>query len=198
MKLYAHPFAPNPARVLFYLKAKGLKLDWQLVDLQKGEHVSDAHRARNPAGTVPVLELDDGRFVTESVAIIEYLEELHPSNPLIGEDPETRALVRSVERDMDVSVLMRLVRWVHAYRSPIGFPPDPHLAAHELERIPRGLGRAESRLGEAEYLAGASLTIADITLYAGLRFASAFGFELSPEYGSTHKWLAGMKTRFDP
>lgn len=196
MKLYAHPFAPNPARVLLYLQEKSLDLDWELVDLQKGEHVDPAHLARNPAGTVPVLELDDGRFVTESLAIIEYLEELHPDPPLIGSTPESRALVRSVERDIEISVLMRLVRWVHAYKSPIGLPADPYLASYELERLPRGLSRVEVRLSQTEFAAGDLVTIADITLFASLRFASAFGFELDEAYPRCRDWLQSMKARY--
>ncbi|MCR9278733.1 MAG: glutathione S-transferase family protein [Pseudomonadaceae bacterium] len=196
MKLYAHPFAPNPARVLLYLQEKSLDLDWELVDLQKGEHVDPAHLARNPAGTVPVLELDDGRFVTESLAIIEYLEELHPDPPLIGSTPEARALVRSIERDIEISVLMRLVRWVHAYKSPIGLPADPYLASYELERLPRGLSRVEVRLSQTEFAAGDLVTIADITLFASLRFASAFGFELDEAYPRCRDWLQSMKARY--
>ncbi len=196
MKLYAHPFAPNPARVLLYLQEKQLELDWELVDLLKGEHVDAAHLLRNPAGTVPVLELDDGRFVTESLPIIEYLEELNPNPPLIGTDPEARALVRSVERDIEISVLMRLVRWVHAVKSPIGVPPDPRIASYELERLPRGFTRVEARLDASEYVAGPGLTIADITLFAGLRFAGAFGFKLDAAYPRCQAWLDRATERF--
>ena len=97
MKLYTFPLAPNPTKVRVYLKEKGLDIPEQTVDLLAGEQQQPAFQAINPLGGVPVLELDDGTRLCESLAIIEYLEELHPEPPMIGTDPLERARVRALE-----------------------------------------------------------------------------------------------------
>ena len=89
MKLYFFPVAPNPTKVRLYVAEKRaaggtLDLTEELVDLPKGAHKQAEHLARNPLGRLPVLELADGTYLTESLAIIEYLEEISPEPPLIG------------------------------------------------------------------------------------------------------------------
>ena len=195
MKLYAFPPAPNPARVGFYLREKGVELDQVLVDLTKGEHLSEEHLARNPAGTVPVLELDDGTFLPESLAIIEYLEECYPDSQMIGPDALTRARTRAVERDIEMCVLLRVIRYVHAHRSPLGLPPDPRVAEQELSRLPRGLGRVETRLAGGEFVMGETPSIADCTLLAALNFGRFAGFEVGSEYPEIRRWFASYAMR---
>jgi len=133
VKLYSFPVAPNPARVEFYLTEKGITLDKVLVNLPKGEHRSPEQLARNPKGGLPVLELDNGQYLTESLAIIEYLEELYPAPPLIGTTPEQRAFTRSMERSIELNILARIARYIHATKSPLGLPPNPALAENEMK-----------------------------------------------------------------
>ena len=87
MKIYYFPIAPNPTRVMVYLREKNIALHEVFVDLRKGEQLSPEHLARNPAGALPVLELDSGEYITESLPIMEYLEELHPDPVMIGREP---------------------------------------------------------------------------------------------------------------
>lgn len=177
LKLYVFAVAPNPTRVRLYLAEKraggGLpSVEEVTVDLRSGEQRAPAHLARNPAGKLPVLELPDGRFLTESLAIIEYLEELWPEPPLIGRDPEQRARVRELERIAEISVLQPIARAVHATRSPLGLPPAPEVAAHALAALPDGLSRLDAVLADGRaFLAGGHPTIADCTLAAALQFA---------------------------
>ena len=94
MKLYCFQVAPNPTRVRLYLalrRAAGTHIDVSEVigDLPAGEQREPAHLGRNPLGALPVLELADGSFLTESLAIIEYLEERNPDPPLIGPPTST-------------------------------------------------------------------------------------------------------------
>ena len=100
MKLYYFPVAPNPTKVHLYLaekqaRGRGLDLEFVTVDLLQGEQRSEEHTGRNPFARLPVLELDDGSFLLESLAIIEYLEELNPEPPMIGVTPVGRAQVRA-------------------------------------------------------------------------------------------------------
>jgi glutathione S-transferase len=90
LKLYWFQVAPNPTKVRLYVAEKNaggarIELDDAIVKLPKGEQRSDAFRALNPFGALPVLELDDGSTIVESLPIIDYLEELHPAPPLWGE-----------------------------------------------------------------------------------------------------------------
>ena len=137
LKLYTFPIAPNPTKVRVYLAEKGIEIEQVTVNLPKGEQRSAEHRARNPLGKLPVLELDDGSFLTESLAIIEYLEELHPEPPMLGRTPLERARARELERLADLGVLLRVARIVHATRSPLGLPPNPAVAEEERARCSR-------------------------------------------------------------
>ena len=137
-----------------------MEIERVLVDFRQGEQSSPEHLARNPAGLCPVLELDDGTCLPESLAIMEYLEELHPEPPMIGTDALSRAFTRAAERDIEFNVLLRIIRIVHATNSPIGLPPNPPLAEAELKRLPAGLERVEDRLKGNEFVMGDHPTIA--------------------------------------
>ena len=84
MKLYDFPFAPNPRRLRVYLAETGIEIPRVTVDLRAGEQRAAEFLAKNPHGSLPVLELDDGTLLSESEAIIEYLEELNPEPAMIG------------------------------------------------------------------------------------------------------------------
>lgn len=176
MKLYVFPVAPNPTKVRLYLAEKaaaGCTIPHQqvTVDLIRKEQRSEAHRARNPFGTVPVLETESGRFIIESLAIIELFEELHPRPSMYGADPEARALGRQIERIADIGVLIPIARIVHATDSPVGYPANPPVADYYRARLVGPLTHLESLLADGRpFLAGDSVTVGDCTLAAALQF----------------------------
>ncbi|NNL85217.1 MAG: glutathione S-transferase family protein, partial [Myxococcales bacterium] len=170
MRLYTIPLAPNPSKLMIYLAEKGIEIEQVFVNLVKGEHRSAEHLARNPLGSLPVLELDDGGFLTESLVIMEYLEELHPEPVMIGETPAERARVRRLERIADLSVLLPIARIVHATRSPIGLPASEEAAQRARRGLPEALSVLETSLAENPFVAGPEPSIADCTLFAGLNF----------------------------
>ena len=200
MKLYSFPIAPNPTRVRLYLAEKAeagspIPIETVTVNLGSGEQNSAAHRARNPLGALPVLELDDGRFLTESLAIIEYLEERHPEPPLLGCDPFERARVRELERIAELRVLWPVAYIVHATRSPLGLPAAPEVAAFFRQRLPAALGVLESALADGRpFLAGDRVTIADCTLAAALQFGR-FG-DLDLDLALDHPHLSAWDSRY--
>ena len=107
MKLYMVPLAPNPTKVMLYIaerEALGAQMNIEqiVVNTVKGRHKEPAHLARNPFGTVPTLELDDGTYLVESLAIIEYLEDRYPENALLSGSPEARGCARDTERIVDL------------------------------------------------------------------------------------------------
>ena len=201
MKLYVFPIAPNPTRVRLYLAEKRAaggapELDEQLVDLRAGEQKRPEHLARNPLGKLPVLELDDGSFLTESLAIIEYLEERAPEPPLIGRTAEERARVRELERIAELAVLGPIARIVHATRSPLGWPADPALAESARQALPDGLARLEATLADARpFLAGERPTIADCTLAAAFQFGRFGAVELPGGCARLVAWDARYRER---
>jgi glutathione S-transferase len=165
------------------------------VDLTKGEQRSPEHLARNPAGALPVLELDDGSYLTESVAIIELLEELHPEPPMIGTSSQERAFTRSFERFIEVGVFNRIIRYVHATNSPLGLPPNPPVAENEMNFLSPNLDRLNRHLEGRQFVMGDRVSIGDCTLLAGVNFGRFFGWELPAEHEHTARWYENYALR---
>ena len=141
MKLYMVPLAPNPTKVMLYIAERqemGATLDIEqiVVNTVKGRHKEPEHIARNPFGTVPTLELDDGSYITESLAIVEYLEIKVPDNPIYQGTPEERGHARDVERVVDIRLAGPMGTYGHAVNSPLGYPADPEKAAQLEKALP--------------------------------------------------------------
>jgi glutathione S-transferase len=188
VKLYYFPVAPNPTKVRVYLAEKGIALDTVRVNLGEGEQKSPEHLARNPRGKLPVLELDDGTTIAESLPIIEYLEELHPNPVMIGSTPAERAQVRAAERLVDTGVMLPVGIAVHATRSPLGLPANPAVADWAVAQAHLTLALVDERLADAPFVAGARVTIADCTLWAALAFGGFFGFDFEAETPHVSRW----------
>lgn len=196
MKIHDFPFAPNPRKLRTYLGEKGLEMSFEMVNLMQGEQKREAFLAVNPMGNVPVLELDDGTFLTESLAIIEYLEELHPEPPMIGTTPLERARTRRLERIAELGVLGRVGRWVHASNSPLpGVEPDPAAAAKVLTELPGPLGVLEAEMGERPFVAGERPSIADCTLFAAFEFGRFRELDVGEGHPNLTRWYAAFRER---
>src|SRR2546429_383990 len=104
MKIYNHPLAPNPRRVRIFVAEKGLTIPYETVDILSSQNRKPEFLAKNPAGGVPVLELDDGRYLAESVAICRYLEGLHPEPNLCGKDNLEQAFIEQWNRRMELNL----------------------------------------------------------------------------------------------
>lgn len=195
MKLYGFDIAPNPTRVMAYVAEKGIDIEQVPVSLIEGEHRSPEHLARSPAGVLPVLELDDGSFLGESLVIMEYLEELYPEPVMIGRTALERARVRSAERQAEMSILVPATRIVHATRSPLGLPPSPEVAAREADRFATALQRFDARIGAGPFVMGDAPTIADCTLFAGLQFGLVFGLDDFRDHEALSAWYDRFSER---
>ena len=176
MKLHDFPLAPNPRKLRVYLAEKGIEIPRIMVNLVAGEQNTPEFRAKNPMGGLPVLELDDGSCLRESLAIIEYLEELHPDPPMIGATPLERARVREMERICEAGVLNN-VGTVFQNTSPFfagRLKQSADAADNARSRIAGALKVVDRKIATRPFLCGDRPTIADCTLYAALTFA-AFG-----------------------
>src|SRR5262245_25182130 len=181
MKVYDFAGAPNPKKLRVYLSEKGLQIPMEQVDILSGKNRTPEFLEKvNPLGGLPVLELDDGSHLTESLAIMEYLEELHPEPPMLGATPLERARVREVERICDLGVLTA-VGAIFQNTSPFfagrvkQSPDAAETARGRLKTLTKVLDRS---IGSKAFVAGDSPTIADCTLLAALEFANFAGAEI--------------------
>ena len=176
MKLYMVPLAPNPTKVMLYIAERaelGTDMDIEqiVVNTLKGRQREPEHLARNPFGTLPVLELDDGSYFVESLAIIAYLEDRFPDGALLDGSPEARGRARDVERIVDLRVAGPMGAYGHAKNSPLGRPPDPEKAAQMEASVQVPLDYLEGLLDDGRpLLLGERVSIADCTLAASLQF----------------------------
>ena len=112
MKLYSHALAPNPRRVRIFAAEKGIELAVQDIDILAGQNRRPEFLAKNPSDGVPVLELDDGSYLAESVAICRYLEGLHPEPNLFGRDLREQAQIEMWNRRMELELFAAIGRTV--------------------------------------------------------------------------------------
>jgi len=176
MKLYMVPLAPNPTKVMLYIAEREelgtqMNIEQIVVNTVKGRHKEPAHLARNPFGTVPTLELDDGTYLVESLAIIEYLEDKFPQGALLTGSPEQRGRARDVERIVDLRLAGPMGIYGHAVNSPLGYPRDDAKAAQMEANMQAPLDYLENLLrDDRPLLLGERVSIADCTLQASLQF----------------------------
>jgi glutathione S-transferase len=201
LKLFIFPVAPNPTRVRLYLAEKregGATPDVEevTVNLREKEQNSPRHRLRNPLEKLPVLEIADGEYLTESSAIIEYLEELAPTPSMIGTDATARARTREWDRIVEIGILRPIVEIVHATVSPLGLPPNPEVAAHCREQLSHLLDRVNERLADGRpMLMGDAASIADCTLAAALQFGRMGQVEIPASHEHIARWDRTFRQR---
>jgi glutathione S-transferase len=201
VKLYMVPLAPNPTKVMLYIaerEAEGVAfgIEQIVVNTVKGRHREPEHLARNPFGTVPTLELDDGRFIVESLPIIEYLEDRWPEGRLNEGTPEARAHARDVERIVDLRLGGPMGQFGHATNSPLGRPADPALAQRCLDAMQVPLDYLERLLDDDRpLLLGERVSVADCTLAASLQFVRFVKADLFGDRPRLRAWDERFRAR---
>ena len=196
MKLYESP-SPNARRVHIFMAEKGFDCERVPVDLRAAENLSPEYLAMNPAGRVPMLELDDGSFVSESVAICRYFEGIHPDPSLFGVNPLESAHVEMWQRRAELNFLMNVAM---GFRNLTGFFKDRETCVEEwgqvsAETAAKSVAMFDERLGESQFLAGDSFSIADITFAVAWDFAVRVKVIDLPEASNVERWLAEVNER---
>jgi glutathione S-transferase len=175
VKLYTSQRAPNPRRVLMFMAEKNIAgIELVQVDLFKDEHRSAAFMALNPMAQVPVLELDDGRTLSETRAICTYLEGRYPAPNLMGEDYEERAFIEMMDRRCELQLFLKVancVRHTHPALAPLEQPQFPEFGASQGDKLRQAARWLDGVLATRPYVAGERFTIADITAFCALEFA---------------------------
>jgi maleylacetoacetate isomerase len=170
-------------RLRIAMNLKGLGYEFRPVHLRKREQQAETYRALNPQGLVPVLETDDGAVLTQSLAIIEWLDETHPEPPLLPKDPLTRARARAFAQVIacDIHPLQNL-RVLRYLKSEYGRDQDG-LDAWCRHWIEPGLAACEALLArkpEAAFGFGDQPGLAEICLIPQMFSAERFGLDLTP------------------
>lgn len=196
MKLYESP-SPNARRVQVFMAEKGIDCERVNVDIRGGENIQAEYLAKNPAGRVPLLELDDGTCIGESVAICRYLEGLHPQPNLLGDSPLSSAQIEMWQRRVELNFMAEVAG---AFRNITGFFKDRETCVKEwgevcAEKAPRALNMFDAQLADNTYLAGEQFSIADITLCIALEFARQVKVVALPELGNIDRWYAEVSSR---
>lgn len=199
MKLYgaADP-APNPRRVRIFMVEKGISIPEVAVSLRDREHKSPEFRSKNPWGQIPTLELDDGRTISETVAICRYLEALHPSPPLFGEDAFGQAEVEMWIRRVELTLMTPVgMFWRHAH------PYTAHLIDQHKDFGESNRGHyatactlIDRQLADGRpFLVGEAYSMADICALTTIDFARFTGLEPPKEAEHLAAWHARVSAR---
>lgn len=199
MKLYsAPPPAPNPRRVRIFLAEKGVQIPVVDLAIVKGEHKAPEHMARNTLGQLPTLELDDGSFLNETVAICRYLESLYPAPPLFGASALETARIdmwtRRVELQLGTPVSM-FWRHAHPLLKRLVVPQYTEFGESNRAHYERALAWLDGELAGKDFIAGEDFTMADICAITLIDFAVWIGLPLPEHLARVNAWHARVSQR---
>ena len=175
MKFYTSSRTPNPRRVAMFMAEKGLAdVEQVQIDLGTGQHRSAGFLEINPFGRVPVLELDDGRLLSETRAICSWLEGYVPEPNLMGEGYDERAFIEMTDRRVELHLFFGIancVRHTHPGLAMLEQPQFADFGASQGEKMRETARWLDRSLADQPFVAGQRFTIADITAFCALEFA---------------------------
>lgn len=198
MKFY-NSVGPNPHVVKMFMAEKGLTLPREEINLMAGENRQPPYVAKNPTGQMPALELDDGVVLAEITAICEYLDELHPTPPLIGSTPEERAVTRMWARRIDLNIVepmangFRYSQGLQLFENRMRCIPQ---AADDLKAIAKEkLAWLDGQIEGKTWVCGDRFTLADILLFCFIEFGAQVGQPLDGANTNIAAWRERVKAR---
>ena len=198
MKLYSSKFAPNPRKVLIYLKEKNIS-DIEIIDLDLGklEHKTPEYRAIAPNSRVPALQLDDGTVILETTAMCRYLECLYPEPNMFGESPIEIASIEMWYSRVSFELMMPLM---HGFRHT-----HPHMSVMENQNEEYGLAQRKLGIKELEnydtiiqsreFIAGDRFTYADLQMVTSLQFLVRLNKLDIEDYGNLNEYIIQVSSR---
>lgn len=198
MKLYDGGRAPNPRRVRIFLAEKGISVPTVQIDIMALEQKGASIHALNPLMRVPILELNDGTAIAESVAICRYFEALHADPALMGRGAQDQALVEMWNRRMELnlgSAIGAVAR--HGNKGMVTLEPVqvPEWAEFNRLQVPGLLSWLNGELADREYIAGAHYSIADITALCMIDFMKVTKIPLGEDNVHLLRWHEAVSGR---
>jgi len=198
MKLYNHVLAPNPRRVRIFAAEKKIELSLEEVDILAGQSRTPEFLAKNSSGGVPVLELDDGSYLSESVAICRYLEGLHPEPNLLGRDLREQAEIERWNRRMELELFAAIGRTVQNTSSIFQgrFKQFPDYGEAQRAVVHQRFERMDRELNGHQFVASDRFTIADITALVAIDIGSRLAeIKIPPELAHLTRWHQAVSSR---
>lgn len=198
MKLYDGGKAPNPRRVRIYLAEKGIEVPLVPVDMLALGHREEQVASRNPLRRLPVLELDDGTVITETIAICRYFEALHPQPPLFGTGALGQALVEMWQRRMELNLLFPVAnafRHLHPAMKEWEVPQVAEWGEANKPKAVEFLTILDAELANREFVAGDEFSVADITGLIAVDFMKPARIELPDTLANVRRWHGEMAKR---
>ncbi len=192
---------PNPKVVRMFIAERGITgIPAQTVDLRGGENRQEAYLAKNPAGGLPALQLDDGSYLAEITAVCEYLDEIATSGPsLIGATPQERAETRMWTRRIDLGIIepltagFRYAEGLKMFTTRMRCIPQ---AADDLKAIAKDkLAWLDGQIAGRQYICGDRYSLADIMLFAFMQFGATVRQPLDPANTNLVAWYDRMAAR---
>lgn len=197
MKLHDTATAPNPRRVRIFLAEKGIEVPTEQVDIVGMANRQPEFLARNPLGGVPVLELDDGTCIAESMAICRYFEVLQPEPPLMGRSPLEQATIEMWNRRMELALLAPVAAvFQHGhpfFKGRIEQVPDYADACRRT--VASRLAWLDEAMRGRAFVAGDDFTVADITALCAVDFARVSKIRLDDAHATLRAWHERVSAR---
>ena len=197
--LFYDSIGPNPRVVRIFMAERGIELLKTTIDLRGGENRRPTYLAKNPAGQMPSLELDDGGVIAEITAICEYLDEITPGPSLIGATPRERAECRMWMRRIDLNIVepmlngFRFSQGLKLFQDRVRCIPQ---AADDLKATAQErLAWLDKLIAGRTFIRGESLSLADIMLFAFLDFGAQVGQPIDPAHRAIAAHHAMMAAR---
>lgn len=198
MKLIDQPQAPNPRRVNIFLAEKGIELPREVLNLPGKEHLTPEIKALNPVQTVPILVLDDGTAISESMAICRYFEELHLDPPLMGTTALEKATIEMWQRRMELNLMNHVAavfRHTHPAMAELESPQIAAWAEANRPRVMAGLEVLDAQLANHAFVAGDRYSVADTTALVGVDFTKVGRIEVPETLTNLARWRAEVSSR---
>jgi glutathione S-transferase len=198
MKIVESKAAPNPRRVRIFLAEKGIELAFEEIDLMRGGLKTPEFSALNPFQGVPVLVLDDGTAIAETVAICRYFEELQPEPALFGKGALACARVEMWNRRMDLGLLASVAqafRHLHPAMAKLEVPQVAAWGEANKPRVLEILRIMDEELANRRYLAGEQYSIADITALVAIDFMKPARIARPQQLENLARWYAEVAMR---
>ena len=197
MKIYDFKLAPNPRRVRIFLAEKGISVPLEEIDILKGVNRQPEFIRKNPLGGIPLLELDDGRFIAESVAICRYFEELHPEPALFGSGAFERATVEMWNRRIELALFVPIgMVWAHLHElTRTRIKQIPELGEQQRKVVEERYRWLNRELAGRPFIAGDKYSIADITALCAIDFAAFNKIEIQPDQKNLARWHQSVSSR---
>ncbi len=189
--------APNPRRVRIFAAEKGIDLPSKEVSIPKREQKAPDFVAKNPRGQTPILELDDGTVIAESVAIMRYLEAEYPDPPLFGRSSREIAAIEMWNRRTEMILMPPVAAvWVHTHPFTAALPGrNAEWGEANRSHVDEALRFFDTSLEERQFLAGEAFSAADILLLTTVDFAKFIGLEVSGKCANLAGWHERVSAR---